>query len=374
MIRVKDFFRIDLFLVFSILVLMCIGLAVISSTTAYACGGDLITPFVKKQFQRYLLSWVLFFTFASIDYRKLKDWAWIIYGFTLLALVIVLCISPIHNVHRWIRIPIIGLTIQPSEYAKIALILVLGRFLENKGKGVSSFSTAIQTFMICIIPFLLIAKQPDLGTALILLPISLGICFVASVHTKTIKAVIGIFIAFLTLITFIFLGVFPHDKMKPIFTKVLKEYQYQRLNADNYHQNASKTAIAIGGIFGSGWHKSEFSSKKWLPEAHTDSVFAAYAEEFGLFGTSILLFIYYFLVKRCIQISSMAKDLFGKLLASGIAIYLVMHILINIAMMCGVMPITGVPLIFITYGANSVLVTMIALGILQSIYSRRFMF
>ena len=162
--------------------------------------------------------------------------------------------------------------------------------------------------------------------------------------------------------------------MQPLFTKFLKPYQYERLNPNTYHQNAAKTAIAIGGFSGSGFRKSEFSSKKWLPAAHTDSVFAAIGEEFGFIGIVILLSIFYYLIYLSFQITSLVKDSFGKLLSSGIAVYLIMHIIVNILMMCGFLPISGVPLLLITYGGSSVFMAMAALGILQSIYTRRFVF
>ena len=162
--------------------------------------------------------------------------------------------------------------------------------------------------------------------------------------------------------------------MRPVYTKVLKEYQYERLNPNTYHQKASQIAIAIGGLTGTGWRKGEFSGKKWLPAAHTDSVFAAFGEEFGFVGLVFLLFLFYTLIYFSFQVAAVAKDRFGRYLAAGLAVYLAMHVLINIGMMCALLPISGVPLIFVTYGGSSILTTMAALGLLQSIYTRRFMF
>jgi len=178
----------------------------------------------------------------------------------------------------------------------------------------------------------------------------------------------------LVLVALIFSEIISHEKMKPFFTTFLKEYQYERLNPNTYHQRAAQTSIAIGGFKGSGWKKSEFSSQKWLPAAHTDSVFASFGEEFGIISLIFLLFIFYLLIHISFQVVSKAKDYYARLLASGIGVYLAMHIIVNIAMMCGFLPISGVPLILISYGGNSILTTMAALGILQSIYSRRFRF
>ena len=162
--------------------------------------------------------------------------------------------------------------------------------------------------------------------------------------------------------------------MRPLFTTFMKEYQYERLNPNSYHQKAAQIAIAVGGLTGTGWGKSEFAGRKWLPMAHTDSVFAAIGEEFGFMGLVFLLFLFYALIYCSFQVAAVARDPFGRLLAAGLAAYLAMHVLVNIAMMCALLPISGVPLIFVTYGGSSLLTTMAALGLLQSIYSRRFMF
>ena len=175
-------------------------------------------------------------------------------------------------------------------------------------------------------------------------------------------------------ISMIFLGFISHEELKPYATRVIKEYQYERLNPNTYHQKASQTAIALGGITGTGWRKSEFTGRQWLPAAHTDSVFASFSEEFGLIGVFFLVLMFFGLIYFSFQVTALAKDQFGRLLSAGITTYLAMHMIVSMGMMCGFLPITGVPLMLITYGGSSVLSTMTALGILQSIYSRRFMF
>ncbi|MBI3237156.1 MAG: FtsW/RodA/SpoVE family cell cycle protein, partial [Chlamydiales bacterium] len=191
---------------------------------------------------------------------------------------------------------------------------------------------------------------------------------------KIVRTMGGMAIAGVLFVSAMFLGLISHEGFKPYATKVIKEYQYERLNPNTYHQRASQTAIALGGVTGSGWHQSEFTGKQWLPAAHTDSVFASYAEEFGLVGVFFLLLFFFGLIYFSFQVTAVAKDRFGRLLSAGVTTYLAMHMIVNIGMMCGFLPITGVPLMLITYGGSSVLSTMMALGILQSIYSRRFMF
>jgi rod shape determining protein RodA len=178
----------------------------------------------------------------------------------------------------------------------------------------------------------------------------------------------------LLLVALIFLGIIPHESLRPTATLFLKNYQFDRLNPATHHQKAAAIAIALGGFSGSGWRKSEFSGRGWLPAPYTDSVFPAFGEEFGLLGLSLLMVLYYALIYFSFQVTAVAKDSFGRLLSAGITVYLAMHILVNIGMMCGFLPITGVPLVLVTYGGSSILVTMMALGLLQSVYSRRFMF
>lgn len=367
--------RIDYRIIPIILGLMAISLLVISSMTA-DLNEDAIsfwTPLVKTQLRWFLLGWVVFFLASAFDYRKLRDWSVFLYIAIVLLLIGLFFVSPIQNVHRWYRIPGVA-SFQPSEQAKLIIVIFLSWFLERRGSKAGTLSTAFQMGLIVGIPFLLILKQPDLGTALILYPIALVMGYFADVHRGLLRTVGMVGVAALFLVTLMFVGVFDHEKMRPAFTKVLKEYQYERLNPNTYHQKASQIAIALGGISGAGWHKSDFSGRKWLPAAYTDSVFAAYGEEFGFIGILFLLLLFYFLIYFSFQVAAVAKDPFGRFLAAGLSVYLAMHVVLNIGMMCALLPISGVPLIFVTYGGSSILTTMGALGLLQSIYSRRFMF
>jgi rod shape determining protein RodA len=321
-----------------------------------------------------MLGWIVFIFFAGFDYRKYYEWTWVLYLLVVFMLLGLFVAKPIQGVHRWYRIPLIGMNVQPSEFAKLVVVMSLGWFFEKKEHELNRPAVIFQLFLIVFIPFILILKQPDLGTALVLYPITLVMCYFGNANKKVVSSMTILGIFGIIFIFFILSGSISHQQMKPFFTKFLKEYQYERFNPDTYHQKASQTAIAIGGITGSGWQKSEFSSQKWLPAAHTDSVFAAYGEEFGLLGLILLLFIYYVLVHISFQVVGTAKDYYGRLLASGIAVYLAMHIIVNSAMMCGFLPISGVPLIILSYGGNSVLTTMAALGILQNIYTRRYVF
>lgn len=367
--------RIDLRIIPLVAALMIISLLVISSTTLQQKELELeefFTPYVKHQLQWFAIGWCCFLFFSAMDYHKLREWTWVLYVGMIIMLVGLFFTPAIQNVHRWYRIG--GFTFQPSEYAKLIVVIALSWFLEYKGNRARQGATTWQAIAIILVPFLLILKQPDLGTALVLFPIALVMFYFGGIKRRVLWIMGVLAICGLIVVSLTFLGIISHDEMRPYATKVMKEYQYERLNPNTYHQRAAQTAIALGGVTGSGWHKSEFTGHQWLPAAHTDSVFPAFAEEFGLVGVVLLLCIFFCLIYCSFQVTASAKDRFGRLLSAGITVYLAVHILINLGMMSGFLPITGVPLILVSYGGSSVLSTMIALGILQSIYSRRFMF
>ena len=369
--------RIDFRTLPLILGLMIMSVLIIASTTCdvQLSGEDsFFTPLVKNQIQRFGVGLIAYLFFAGLDYHKLREWAWILYIGTILMLLGLFFTESIQNVHRWYRIPFIGGTLQPSEYAKLSLVLTLSWFLEKKGRGASRWDSFFQASTIVIIPFFLILKQPDLGSALVLFPMTLGMFYFGGVHKTVVKIMSGMGMAVLILVSLIFTGVLSHEDLRPVATKVLKPYQYERFDPETYHHQAAKTAIALGGYTGSGWKKSQFTGRQFLPAAHTDSVFPAFTEEFGLFGAICMLLLFFGLIYCSFQVTVVARDHFGRVLSAGIACYLAIHVVVNIGMMCGFLPITGVPLVLVTYGGSSVTLTMSALGILQSIYTRRFMF
>ena len=357
--------RLDLRTVPILLMLMGISLTVISSMTAG--DGPLITREMMSQFQFFCLGIVVYCIAASMDYRKIRDYTWVLYGLTLLLLLGLFLTPTINGCHRWYRLPLLPFAIQPSEIAKLVVVIVLAKLIDERAPF---WVMAGAVFL----PFALIYKQPDLGSALILFPMTLAMFYFGEVSRRVIR-IMGFSALFaLSIVVMIFLGVIDHEKVRPYVKGVLKEYQYERLNPKTYHQTAAQTAIALGGISGSGYHKSEYSSHKWLPYAHTDSVFPAYAEEFGLIGSYLLIGLYFGLIYCSFQVVAVAKDPYGRALAAGLSVYLAVHVIVNMGMMCGLLPITGVPLLLVTSGGSSVLSSMAGLGALQSVYTRRFMF
>ncbi len=359
--------------------LMGISLLVLSSCSMTPSLLDphdepFITSLVRVQLQWFAMGTGVYLFLAGFDYNKLREWTWVLYGLMILALIGLFFANPIQNVHRWYRVPILNMSFQPSEYAKLIVVIALSWYLERSKSQVHSWSTVFWAGVIAGVPFLLILKQPDLGTALVLLPVTLVIFYIGGLKPAVVKlgawgAGIG-----MAIVAMFFLGIIPHEEARPYVTTVLRDYQYERLKPDDHHHRTSATAIAVGGAFGKGWRNGDYVHGGWLPAPATDSVFSSFAEEFGLFGLAILLALFYALIYFSFQVTAVAKDHFGRLLAAGITVYLAVHVLINIGMMTGFLPITGVPLIIVTYGGSSFLATATALGILQSIYSRRFMF
>lgn len=370
--------RIDFRVIPVILALMFISLLVISANSmesaAEIAEEKFLTHAVKHQLQWFVIGWGIFFFFAAFDYNKLREWTWILYILMIVSLFGLFFTEAVARVHRWYRIPIIGGTFQPSETAKLVVVITLSWFLERQRNKAFEWSTVFYAGIIVGIPFLLIYKQPDLGTSLVLFPIALVMFYFGGLRPSVIKFMSFMAACALVLVAVIFLGVISHEDIRPYATKVLKDYQFDRLNPNTHHQKAAGIAIAVGGLTGSGWRKSEFTGGGWLPAPYTDSVFPAFGEEFGFVGLLLMLVLFYALVYFSFQVTLVAKDTFGRLLSAGITVYLAMHIIVNIGMMSGLLPITGVPLVLVTYGGSSMIATMIALGILQSIYSRRFMF
>jgi rod shape determining protein RodA len=364
--------------IFVVLLLMTTSLVLLSAipNSRGDFPGQFFSEVASQQLKWFILGWGLFFAALFSNYNYLREYTWVLYLLMLLMLVGLFFTSSIGGVHRWYRIPLLGMSFQPSEFAKLVVVVTLSWFLERQRTAgfVRSLSTAMGCICIVCIPFILILKQPDLGSALILYPMMLVICYFGGVHPLLTHTMMVMGALVLVFVLTIFSGLVSFEAIKPLAEQVLKEYQLERLNPQSHHQLAAANAIAVGGIYGNGWRMGTFTVGGYLPAATTDSVFPAFGDFFGILGLIVLLCLLYILIHLSFQISAAAKDSFGTLLSAGIAVYIAMHVVINVGMMCGILPITGVPLVLISYGGSSVLVTMAALGLLQSVYVRRYTF
>jgi rod shape determining protein RodA len=325
-------------------------------------------------FVRQLL-WIGFGTvaylfFSRLNYRKLISAAYPLYIAVIFLLILVLFIGGVRlGAQRWIKVW--WFNFQPSEFAKLAIIFVLSSYFSRKGLSDIKLNVGNLSFMkgmlipfsIIAIPFGLIVKQPDLGTALLLLFIFLGMAYLAGVKLRYIATVLLIGAA-----------------LSPFFWHFLKDYQKDRLivflnpNSDplgaGYTIIQSKIAIGSGRFFGKGWLSGTQGQLNFLPEAHTDFIFGIFAEETGFLGCLFLFGLYYALIRRAFLVSENADDNFGKFISFGLGFMLAFQVYINISMSMGLSPVVGVPLPLMSYGGSSMLVTLTGLGILRNIEKR----
>jgi len=345
-----------------ILILQLIPLFVISSYLVYEIQPRLF----QKQMMYYGVSAVVFLIAFLIPWRQYK---WLIplsYWINLLLLLSVeLFGKTILGAQRWIEIPFIGLTIQPSEFIKITVLLMLGYIITRNpppkiGYGFKMF---IKLSFYILLPFVLIAKEPDLGTALVLLLTGFGVLFVIGVQAR------------IWIILILIIGL-----LAPLlYTHGLKPYQKQRIanfiGKPSYHVQQSLIAIGSGGIHGQDREDATQTQLKFLPVSSTDFIFAYLGERFGFVGIISVLFFYIWLIIHLLQIAiSNAKDYFVKVLASGIAFLFFIYMGVNISMTIGLAPVVGLPLPMISHGGTSFIIFAFLFGILENLLAFRFYF
>lgn len=357
--------NLDFYMLAAIISIVGTGILMIYSATHANYGDNNGDPFffVKRQVLWFIIGAVAMFFTISIDYRNFSKYAGKIYIFNLIILASVLVIGKTSlGAQRWIDIG--PFAFQPSEFAKIFIIITLATTLEDRIGELNTLRDLLPILIHIAIPMVLIMKQPDLGTSLVFIAIFFGMVLVAGISWKILAGVITTGICLL-----------------PVFWHFLKDYQKKRImvfldpNVDptgsGYHIIQSKIAIGSGGLWGQGLFSGTQSQLNFLPEHHTDFIFAVLAEELGFVGVLFLLGLYFIVIWRGMLIASEAKDNYGTLLAVGIVSMLLFHLLVNIGMNSGIMPVTGLPLFFMSYGGSSMLTNMIALGILINVGMRR---
>ena len=343
--------------------LILISLVIIGSATHINTPSDDRYWYVGRQGIFALLNVIIIFVVLNFDYRILGKFATSLYVLNLIMLLAVMFVGQSAlGAQRWIQIGPISL--QPSEFSKLIMIIALADLLDKKKGRLNSFKDIIPILLYVGIPFILVLKQPDLGTALVFLAILFGMIFVAGIRTKHLMIILGSGLAVI-----------------PILWHFLKDYQKMRLtvfmnpNIDplgsGYHIIQSQIAIGSGMLFGKGLFGGTQSQLNFLPENHTDFIFAVIGEELGFIGALVVLLLYFILLYRGIKIAGSARDDFGTLLATGITSMLAFHLLVNVGMTAGIMPVTGIPLPFMSYGVSALTTNMISIGILLNIYMRR---
>ena len=355
--------NLDFVTIATVSLLIVTSLVIIGSATHVNTASEDRYWYVERQGFFAIANVVIIFIMLNFDYKTLGKFSTVLYGINMIMLLAVMFVGQSAlGAQRWIQIGPISL--QPSEFSKLIMIIALADMLDKKSGRMHSLRDVIPVFLYVGFPFILVLKQPDLGTSLVFLAILFGMIFVAGIRTKHLMMIFGAGIAFM-----------------PIFWHFLKDYQKQRLtvfidpNVDplgsGYHIIQSKIAIGSGMLFGKGLFAGTQSQLNFLPENHTDFIFAVIGEELGFVGAVVILLLYFILLYRGIKIAGSARDNFGTLLATGITSMLAFHLLVNVGMTAGIMPVTGIPLPLMSYGVSALTTNMISVGILLNIYMRR---
>jgi rod shape determining protein RodA len=351
-------------------VLLLLGFFLLYSATNQTLKQDGFDPYlrVNRQVFTAALGLGLLVLMASFDYRFLKVYASFIYAGVVLSLLLVrvpFLGSSQAGAQRWFDLP--GLQVTPSEFAKIGLIVMLAASLSDLKRTQPTVADVIRLCAVALVPLILVFIQPDIGTSIVMVTIAAGMFLVAGVSGRQLGALVVICVI---LIAAAFqLG-------------VVRDYQLDRIRAfldrENtpadvrYNLDQAEIAVGSGGLFGQGYLHGRQTTLDYVPEQHTDFIFTVVGEEFGFVGAVIVLVLFALLLWRAIRIAFLSKDLFGTYLASGVAVMFAIQMFVNIGMVIGIMPITGIPLPFVSYGGSSMLACCIGIGILQNVHMRRF--
>lgn len=351
--------------------LFLFGLVAIYSAThnVHEAGDDPLF-FVKRQLMWGVAGAAAGTVLLGWDYRGLMRFSRLTYGATVALLAAALLFAPaIAGAERWL---VLGpVRVQPAEFAKLGLIAVLAHYLSTRSE-MERWSTIGGAWAIALPPLLLILRQPDLGTAMVVAGIVLGMLYAAGARTSHLLLVAagGLSVA-VGAIVLSYYGVVP----------ILKEYQLQRFlvfldpyryqHAEGWNVIQSMIAIGSGGFFGKGLFGGSQTQLNFLPARHTDFIFSVVGEEFGFLGAVALLLLYALLVWRLVRIFTRAKDRFGALLVAGCTCMLAVHMFINLGMVVGLMPVTGLPLPFISYGGSSLVTNLLAVAVAENVAMRR---
>jgi len=365
MIDRRLFIHFDWTLLGMVLIIVSIGILNLYSTTAHWEG--LGTPAYLKQIFWLLIGLALMITLAFIEYRFYSDFAYIVYSVSLVLLLAVLGYGIITSgAQRWVKIG--PISFQPSEFFKIALILALAKYFQRPpSREGYSLRNLTLPFLLVLLPMVLILKQPDLGTAIVVFLVFLSVLLFVKIRWSSLFA-LGLVGA----------------SILPLVWRFLKEYQKRRIitffNPDldplgaGYHLIQSKIAVGSGGIAGKGFMNGTQCRLGFLPEEQTDFIFSVLGEEWGLIGSLIVVLLYATLILWGLRIAVQAKDRFGAILSFGVVAMLFWHIFINIGMVMGLMPVVGIPLPLLSYGGSFLFSTLIGIGLLLNVSMRRYLF
>ena len=364
----KVFFRLDYLLLLAVAVIIGIGLVVLNSASSHEAGNQ-----VLKQIISICIGLVVFLISLNFEYNIFSKYYRQIYVFTILMLIAVLIFGhEAGGAKSWFKFPVIG-TFQPSEVAKILLIISYAKFLEDRRGHLNTLWELIQAFMFFVPPVLLILMQPDMGSAMVFLAIMIGMLFMAGANWKWL---LGIFGGGLVAGIGYIIGIWKFGWWSPLMKHQLNRFLVlfdSTIDRQGVGWNAwqAKIAIGNGGFFGQGIGSGTQSAGDFLPEQWTDFIFAVLCEELGFIGASVILIMFGVLLYRGIKIAMTSRDFYGSLVAIGVVTMFFFHVFENVGMNIGIMPIAGIPLPFISYGGSAVLANFMGIALLENIYMRR---
>ncbi|HFD80179.1 MAG TPA: rod shape-determining protein RodA [Gammaproteobacteria bacterium] len=348
--------HLDALLLLGLVTLSTLGLFVLYSSA----GGD--SQLLLRQLVRLGIAFGTLFFVAQIRPQWLEHWTPWIYGVGLALLVAVLLVGDVgKGAQRWLDFGFVRF--QPSEMMKLAVPMMVAWYLADKRLPPTGLKLLIAGALI-VVPVLLIAKQPDLGTSLLIGSAGFFVLFLAGLSWKLLGG-----LALLAAGGAPILWHFMHDYQRQRVITFLDPEQ-DPLGA-GYHIIQSKIAIGSGGLFGKGWMHGTQAHLEFLPERSTDFIFAVLGEEFGLFGIVVLLLVYSFIIIRSIQIATQAQDTYGRLLGGSLAMTFFIYIIVNTGMVTGLLPVVGLPLPLVSYGGTSMVTLMAGFGMLMSIHTHR---
>lgn len=354
-----------------LLILAAFGLGVCSLVTLRAATQHLIAGqpryYVDRQATYLIVGLVLMVALSRFDYSRFRHMAYGIYAALILSILAVLGVGhTARGSQRAINFPLFSF--QASEIGKVLLILALSALVVSRARRLNEVSTTVRVMGAALIPALFVIAQPDLGSGLVYMVIAFTLLFVAGTPWRQLAGLVALVAV---------AGAFVLVGAPAAGVHVLKPFQEERLTAflhpssnpekQGYQQEESKVAIGAGQKTGRGAAATQ-TKLNFVPEDHTDFIFAAVGEQYGFVGAALVLSLYALLIWRTLAVLTMAKDLFGSLVAGGVVAMLMFQVFVNVGMAVGIMPITGVTLPLMSYGGSSVITTLLAIGLLQSIY------
>jgi len=347
--------------------LLLIGLAFVYSASYRSAGGGegYYTSSPQKQVVWAAIGFCVFLVVIAVDYKLLIEWAYVFYGLGLLLLILTIFIGvEVNYSKRWIDLG--PMKLQTSEAMKIATILALVHYLARWEKRGELTGLAVPV-LITLVPVVLIARQPDLGTAMVLLPVVGGLVFVAGARAKhlLILALVGI----LT-VPGLWFVMKPYQKQRVMSFIHQDSTDPERLMDDLYHLTQAKAAIGSGGWLGKGWGRGSQNRLNFLPMRNTDFIFAVICEEWGFLGATGVLLLFFLFFWRCIRVADKTRDPPARLLVTGVTILFATQMLVNTAMSVGQFPTVGLPLPFMSYGGSSLLTSFACLGLIVNVSMR----